>query len=166
MSMCETSYRRCNNAVCLLGISICKFAQFNNSSETSKTLQKLCLNLILVIVHLFRSHKIKMSNDSSTITWKPSRWLRLEIILLTRDKYINSTWNHSEDSKDIFLWNSWHDNKNQIKDTTHIKDIFLWDSSDMITKTTPSRREFHDVCACEYLKTVKLLLGSLQPTLN
>ena len=60
--------------------------------------------------------------DSITSSWKPWRWVRLDLIVTIRDIYINS-------------------NLNQLKKftcssrSTELKDIFLWNISQMITKT-------------------------------
>ena len=61
-----------------------------------------------------RKKKISMNYDSSTTSWKPRRWMRLDLILSMRDIYINSTLNpltkftsssRSTDFKDILPWN-------------------------------------------------------------
>ena len=57
---------------------------------------------------------ISMNYGSSTRSWKPSRWMRLDLIFSMRDIYINSNLNpltkfssstRSTKLKDILLWN-------------------------------------------------------------
>ena len=67
---------------------------------------------------------ISMNYSSSTSSWKPWRWVRLDLILTMRDIYINS--NLKPLTK--FTSNS---------RSTEFKDILPWNISQMITKTVP-----------------------------
>ena len=42
--------------------------------------------------------EISMSYGSSTSSWKPCRWTMLDLILMMREIYINSTWTNSQNS--------------------------------------------------------------------
>ena len=65
---------------------------------------------------------ISMNYGSSTRSWKPWRWVRLNLILLMRDIYINSNLNPLT--------------KFTIsRRSTELKDILPWNISQMITKT-------------------------------
>ena len=65
-------------------------------------LQRLlvCLNFTFRRFTLFVQTKkvISMNYSSSTSSWKPSRWVRLELMLTMRYICINSTLNHSQNS--------------------------------------------------------------------
>ena len=65
-----------------------------------------------------------MNYNSSKNSWKPWRWVRLDLILAIRDIYMNS--NLTSLTKFI--------NSNR---STVFKDIFPWNISQMITKTIP-----------------------------
>ena len=65
-----------------------------------------------------------MNYGSSTSSWKPWRWVRLDLIFSMRDIYINSNLNPLTK----FASRS---------RSTEFKDIFPWKISQMITKTIP-----------------------------
>ena len=67
---------------------------------------------------------ISMKYDSSTSSWKPWRWVRLDLIFSMRDIYINSNLNPLTK-----FTNS--------SRSTKFKDIILWKTSQMITKIIP-----------------------------
>ena len=67
---------------------------------------------------------ISMSYGSSTSSWKPWRWVRLNLIFSMRDIYINSNLNP------LTKFTS-------SSRSTKFKDILPWNISQMITKTIP-----------------------------
>ena len=76
-----------NGHFCL--ISIYKFASFKNSFATITSLSKLHVRFRRFILLAQTKKVISMNYDSTTSSRKPWRWLRLDLILLTRDIYIN-----------------------------------------------------------------------------
>ena len=87
-----------------------------------------CLNFTLVSKDLFCWYKqkkvISMYYGSNTSTWKPWRWVRLDLILTMRDIYINSNLNPLT---------KFARNRRSIE----FKDILQWIISQMIMKTYP-----------------------------
>ena len=67
-----------------------------------------------------------MNYGSSTSSWKPWRWMRLDLIFSMRDIYINSNLNP------LIKFTS-------RSGSTDFKDILPWSISQMITKTVPIR---------------------------
>ena len=67
---------------------------------------------------------ISMNYGSSTSSWKPWRWVRLDLILTMRDIYINSNLNP------LTKFTS-------SSRSTKLKDILPWNISQMIMKTIP-----------------------------
>ena len=67
---------------------------------------------------------VSMNYCSSTSSRKPGRWVRLGLILTTRDIYINSNLNP------LARFTS-------SSRSTEFKDILPWNISQMITKTVP-----------------------------
>ena len=67
---------------------------------------------------------ISMNYGSSTSTWKPWRWVMLDLIFSMRDIYINSN------LKPLTKFTS-------SSRSTKFKDILPWNISQMITKTIP-----------------------------
>ena len=65
-----------------------------------------------------------MNYGSSTRSWKPWRWMMLDVIFSKRDIYINSNLN---------LCTKFTSSSR----TTKLKDILPWNISQMITKTIP-----------------------------
>ena len=74
-----------------------------------------------------------MNYCSSTSSWKPWRWVRLNLILLMRDIYIN--FNLSPFTKFTSSCRS-----------TKFKGILPWNISRMITKTVPISTRSHKQC--------------------
>ena len=70
---------------------------------------------------------ISMNYGSSTSSWKPWRWMRLDLIFSMRDIYISPTWIHSQN----FLRNSRN---------TEFKDILPWKSLND-DEETPNQRK-------------------------
>ena len=64
-----------------------------------------------------------MNYDSSTSSWKPWRWVRLDLILMIRDTYMNYNLNPIT--------------KFTSSRSTEFKDILPWNISQMIRKTIP-----------------------------
>ena len=67
---------------------------------------------------------VSMNYCNSTSSRKEERWVRLDLIIMTRDIYINSNLNP--------LAKSTSGNR-----STEFKDILPWNISQMITKTVP-----------------------------
>ena len=67
---------------------------------------------------------ISMNYGSSERSWKPRRWMRLDLIFSMRDIYINSNPNP------LTKFTS-------SSRSTELKDIFPWNISEMIMKTIP-----------------------------
>ena len=74
-------------------ISICKFGSFKNPFETITTLPELYFRFRRFILLVQTTKVIVMNHDSSTSSWKPWRRVWLDLILSTRDKYINCNLN-------------------------------------------------------------------------
>ena len=81
---------------------------------------------------------ISMNYGSCTSSWKPWRWLRLDLILTMRDIYINCNVNpltkFSSNSR-----------------STKLKDIFSWNISHTMMKTVPITGfdNWHMLCTCD-----------------
>ena len=106
-------------------ISICKFGSFKNLFATITSMSELYFRFRLFIVLVQTKKVISMNYGSSTSSWKPWRWVRLELILSMRDTYINFNLNPLPK----FISSS---------RSTEFKDILLWNISQMITKTVPN----------------------------
>ena len=93
-------------------------------------LQKLlgCLSSILDSKVLFcwykRKKVISINYGSSKNSWKPWKWVRLDLILLMRDIYINYNLKQVTKTADSSR-------------STESKDVLSWDVSQMITKIVP-----------------------------
>ena len=122
---------------------MCKFGSFKNPFATIISLPELYFRLKRFILLLQMKKLISMNYGSSTSSWKPWRWVRLDMILMMRDIYINSNLNP------FTKFNSSSRN-------TEFKDILPWHSSQMITKTVPSstrivtRYVWKGVSGCEF----------------
>ena len=104
-------------------ISICKFVSFKNLFAMITSLPKLYFRIRLIL--LVQTKKvISINYGSSTSSWKPWRWMRLDLIFSMRDIYINSNLNP------LTKFTS-------SSRSTKFKDIFPWNISQMITKTIP-----------------------------
>ena len=95
-------------------ISICMFASFKNPFAMITSLPKLYFGLRRFILLVKTKKMISMNYGSGTSSWKPWRWVRLDMIGLTRDMYINSNLKtltkftdsrRSTEFKDILPWN-------------------------------------------------------------
>ena len=73
-----------------------------------------------------RKKVVSMNYGSSRSSWKPWRWVRLDLIFSMRDIYINSNLNP------LIKFTS-------RSGSTDFKDILPWSISQMITKTVPIR---------------------------
>ena len=102
-------------------ISICKFGSFNNPFATINSLSELYFRFRRFILLVQMKKVISMNYGSSTSSWKPWRWMRLDLIFSMRDIYINSNLNpptkftsssRNTEFKDILPWNI----SNDIKD--------------------------------------------------
>ena len=74
-------------------ISTCKFGSFKNPFATITSLSELYLRIRRFFSLVQTKKVISMNYDSSTSSWKPWRWVRLELIFSMRDIYINSNLN-------------------------------------------------------------------------
>ena len=105
-------------------ISICKFGSFKNPFPMVTGLSDLSLRLRRFILLVETKNTISMNYGGSTSSWKPWRWVRLDLILMLRDIYISSNLNpltkFTSSSRSIELI-----------------DIFPWNISLKITKTIP-----------------------------
>ena len=73
---------------------------------------------------IYAKKVISINYGSSISSWKPWRWVRLDLILTMRDTYIDSNLNSLTKFTNSSI-------------STQFKDIFPWSSSQMITKTVP-----------------------------
>ena len=110
-------------------ISICNFSSFN-SFVMITSLSKLYCRFRRFILLVQRKKVISMNCDSWTSSWKPWKWVRLDLILTMRDIYIY-----------IYIYIYINSNLNpQTKFTSssrssQFKDILLWNISQIIMKT-------------------------------
>ena len=102
-------------------ISLCKFGSFKNPFATITKLSELYFRVRRFILLVQMKKVISMNYSSSTSSWKPWRWVRLDLILSMRDIYINSNLNP--------LTKFTSSNR-----STNFKDILPWNISQMITK--------------------------------
>ena len=70
--------------------NIFKFVSFNNPFVMITSLPELYVRFITFILLVQMKEMISMNYGSSTSIWKPWRWVRLTVILLMTDTYINS----------------------------------------------------------------------------
>ena len=108
-------------------ISICKFGSFKNPSATITSLSELCFSIRRFILLIETKKVISMNYASSTSSWKPWRWIRLDLIFSMRHIYINSNQN---------LLTKLTSNSR----STELKHILQWNISQMIMKTIPISR--------------------------
>ena len=101
-------------------ISICKFGSFKNPFATITSLSELCFSIRRIILLVHMKKVISMNYGSSTSSWKPWRWIMLDLIFSTKDIYINSNLNpltkfssssRSTNFKDMLPWNISNDHK-------------------------------------------------------
>ena len=71
-------------------ISIYKFGSFKNPFATITSLSELYLRIRRFFCLVQTKKVISMNYGSSTSTWKPWRWVRLDLTFSMRDIYINS----------------------------------------------------------------------------
>ena len=110
-------------------ISICKFGSFRNPFATITSLSELYSRIRRFILLVQMKKVISMNYGSSTSSWKPWRWMRLDLIFSMRDIYINSNPNlltkftsssKSTKLKDILAWNISQMSKKTIQISTRI----------------------------------------------
>ena len=102
-------------------INICNFGSFN-SFVTITSLSELYCRFRRFILLVQRKKVISMNCDSWTNSWKPWKWMRLDLILTMRDIYSNSNLN----PQTKFTSNS---------KSSQFKDILLWNISQIVMKT-------------------------------
>ena len=105
-------------------ISICKFGSFKNPFAMITSLSELYFRFRRFILLVQTKKVISMNYGSSTSSWKPWRWMRLDLIFSMRDIYINSNLNPFTKIT-------------SSSRSTKPKDILSWKIFQMITKTTP-----------------------------
>ena len=71
-------------------ISICKFGSFRNPFAMVTSLSELYFRFRRFILLVQAKLVVSMAYGSSTNSWKPWRWVRLDLMLSMRDIYINS----------------------------------------------------------------------------
>ena len=103
-------------------INIWQFGSFKNPIATITSQSELYFRFRRFILLVQAKKVISMNYGSSKSSWKPWRWVRLDLLLTMRVIYINS----NLDSLTKFTSSSW---------STELKDIFPWSISQMITKT-------------------------------
>ena len=106
-------------------ISICKFGSFKNCFARITNLSELYFIIRRFILLVQMKKVISMHYGSSTSSWKPWRWVRLDLIFSMRDIYINSNLNP------LTKFTS-------SSRSTKFKDILSWNISQIISKTVPS----------------------------
>ena len=104
--------------------SICKFGIFKNPLIMITCLSELYFRFRRFILLVQTKKVISINYGSSTSSWKPWRWLRLDLILTMSNIYINSNLNP------LIKFTS---SSRRIE----FKDILPWKISEMITKTIP-----------------------------
>ena len=101
-------------------VSICKFGSFKNPLVMITSLPELYFTIRRFILLVQTKKVISMNYGSSTSSWKPWWWVRLDLIFSMRDIYVNSNLNP--------LTKSTSSSRN-----TEFKDILPWNISQMIT---------------------------------
>ena len=71
-------------------ISICKFGNFKNLFAMITSLSELYFRIRRFILLVKMEKMISMNYGSSKRSWKPWRWMRLDLIFSMGDIYINS----------------------------------------------------------------------------
>ena len=105
-------------------IGICRYGRFKNSFATITSLSEHYFKFRRFILLVQMKKVISMSYGSSTRSWKPWRWVRLDLMLTMRDVYINSV------LKPLTTLAS-------SSRSTEFKDILPWNISQAIAKTIP-----------------------------
>ena len=105
-------------------IGICRYGSFKNSFATINSLSEHYFRFRGFILLVQMKKVISMSYGSSTRSWKPWRWVRLDLMLTMRDVYINSV------LKPLTTFAS-------SSRSIEFKDILPWNISQMIAKTIP-----------------------------
>ena len=100
------------------------FSSFKNPFATITSLSELYFRIRRFFSLVQTKKVISMNYGSSTSSWKPWRWMRLDLIFSMRDIYINSNPNP------LTKFTS-------SSRSTELKDILPWNISQMITKTIP-----------------------------
>ena len=79
-------------------ISICKFGSFKNALATITSLLELYFKFRRSILLVQTRKVISMNFGRRTSSWKPWRWVRLDLILTIMDIFISSNLNPLTDS--------------------------------------------------------------------
>ena len=103
-------------------ISICKFGSFKNCFATITSLPELYFRLRRFILLVETRKVISMNYGSSTSSWKPWRGVRLDLILMMKDIYINSNLNPLTNLPIEHLSNDHKDCPNQCKNSHKLCD--------------------------------------------
>ena len=105
-------------------ISIGKFGSFKNPFAMITSLSEFYFRFIRFILLVQTKKVISMNYGSSTSSWKPWRWVKLDLILTMGDIYIDSNLNPL-----IKFTGS--------SRSTELKDTLPWNISKIFTKTVP-----------------------------
>ena len=105
-------------------IGLWKFGSFKNTFAMINSLSELYFRIRRFFPLLQMKKVISMNNSSSTRSWKPWRWMRLDLMFSMRDIYINSN------LKPLTKLTS-------SSRSTWFKDIHPWNICQMTTKTIP-----------------------------
>ena len=108
--------------VLLRGNTVCKFGSFKNPFALINGPSELYFKFRRLILLVQTKNVIPMNYCSSTWSWEPWRWVRLDLILMIRDMYINPNWTHSQSSL-------------VAAEAPSLKISSQWNISQMITKT-------------------------------
>ena len=120
--------------IAIFFISMCKFGTFKNPVAMITSLSELYFEIRRFILLVQMKRVISMNYGSRTSSWKPWRWVRLDLILSMRDIYINSNLNpltnftsssRSTKFKDPpmeHLWNDHKDRSNQYENSHKLCD--------------------------------------------
>ena len=76
-------------------ISICKFGRFKNPFAAITSLSELSFRIRTFILLVQSKKVISMNYGNSTSSWKPWRWVRLELIFSMKDICITCNLNRS-----------------------------------------------------------------------
>ena len=106
-------------------ISIYKFGSFKNPFPTITSLSEFYFRFRGFILLVKTRKVISVNYGSNTSSWKPRGWVKLDLILMTGDIYINSNLNP------LTKFTS-------SSRGTKFKDILPWKIFQMIMKTIPT----------------------------
>ena len=101
---------------------MCKFGSFKILFAAITSLPELYFRFRRFILLLQTKKVVSINYSSITNSWKPLKWMRLDVTFTLRDIYINSNLNT------LTKFTS-------SRRSTEFKEVFLWSISQMTTKT-------------------------------